>query len=159
MADDNKYNCGQIIPSSCVPYTGKDLTFVSSVNQIKCDDNINDVIFRIDEALKKLIDGNNFTSLNKNCLDFNPATITNVELHQIEIDEICLSKGKITALEQQLQNLNIGVEIINITLPLCLQGAAAPCATGTNQYQLIALLNLFASKLCDHETRISNLES
>lgn len=156
---DNFCNCGPIIPSSCVPYTGPDLTILSGDSQLKCDANINDAIKAIDAAVKKLIDGNDLTELDKDCLDFDPATVTPAQLHQLEITQICLNKGAITALQNQLNNLNIGTEVVTITLPACLLPLAAPCAVGTNQYQLISLLMLFANMLCDHETRISNLES
>ena len=159
MSSFNKCNCGPTLPSTCIFYTGPDLTFVSEDNQLECDATIDDVIVKIDEALKKLIDGNDLTGLDKDCLDFDPATITPAQLHQIEITQICLNAGAITALQTQLNNLDIGTEVITITLPDCLQPLAAPCAVGTNQYQLINLLTLFANMLCDHETRISNLES
>jgi len=154
---DTKYNCGQIVSSSCVPYTGNTLNFPVTADQLSCDANINDVISVVDKYVKKLVDGDNLTSLDKNCLDFNPAIITPAQLHQIEINEICLLKGQYTSLSDQFNNLNIGTEVVTIALPTCLQSGAAPCATGPNQYQFIVLLNLFASKLYNHETRITNL--
>lgn len=158
--NDSKYNCGNIIPSACVPFTGKALTFPLAPDVITdCAPNINDVIFVIDKYIKKLVDGNNLTTLDKGCLDFVPATITPAQLHQIEITNICLLKGQVEALQEQLNTLNIGSEIITINLPSCLQPLASPCVIGTNQYQLISILNIFAAKLCDLETRISNLES
>lgn len=158
MSDKKKYNCGQIVPSSCVPFTGKDLTFVTDEDQLTCDANINDVIEKIDAALKVLVDANNFSTLVKNCLDFDPATVTAVELHQLEINTLCLHKGQIESLQTQFNEWNIGTEVLGINLG-CLTPAAADCAVAANQYQLIALLQLFAAKLCDHETRITNLES
>lgn len=152
-----KDNCGPITTSCCIPFTGKDLTIVAA-NTLKCDANIDDVIFQIDKVLKSLADANDLTGLIKHSLDFDPATITPAELHQVEIDAIDILQGKVTSLETQLANLNIGAEVITIDLPTCLEEDASPCATGTNQYQLIAILNLFAAKLCDHESRILNLE-
>ena len=159
MSFNPKCNCGQILPSSCVPFSGKDLTFVTEDNQLECDASIDDVIFKIDAALKKLIDGNDLTGLDKECLEFDPATITPAALHQFEITQICLNKASIEALQTQFNNLNIGTSIITIDLPDCLEADAAPCAVGVNEYQLINLLILFANMLCDHETRISNLEA
>jgi len=159
MAAFNKCNCGPTLPSTCMFYTGPDLTFVSEDDQLDCDATIDDIIVKIDEALKILIDGNDLTELDKQCLDFDPATITPAQLHQIEINKICENTAAILAVQEQINTLDIGTEIITIDLPDCLEAGAAPCAAGINQYQLINLLILFANMLCDHETRISNLES
>lgn len=160
MANNSKYNCGNILASSCVPFTGANLTFLSEADLelFPCDANINDVIFYIDKYLKKLVDGNDFTDLDKDCLDFDPATIDAKGLHQIEITEICLMKGQIEALQTMVEDLNIGAETVTIDLG-CLTPDAAECAVAVNTYTLQSILQLFASKLCDHETRISNLEA
>ena len=160
MGKNSKYNCGNILASSCVPFTGTALTFLSTADleAFPCDANINDVVFYIDKYLKKLVDGNDFTGLDKDCLDFDPATIDAKGLHQIEITEICTMKGQIEALQTMVEDLNIGAEEVTIDLG-CLTPDAEACATGTNIYTLQSILQLFAAKLCDHETRISNLES
>lgn len=160
MAVDSKYNCGSILPSSCIPYTGKDLTILALPTDLSCDANLNDVIEKLDIAIKTLMVSNDFTGLTpiEDCIEFNPATVTASQLHALEIAKICELAGELTALQEQLNNLDIGTELITITLPLCLEPLAAPCASAPNEYQLITLLNLFASMLCDHETRISNLE-
>lgn len=155
-----KYNCGSILPSSCIPFTGKDLTILVAPDELACDANLNDVIEKLDKAVKKLMASNDFTSLEpvEDCFEFDPATVTAAQLHAQEIEKLCIHEGQITALQEQLNDLNIGNEIVTIALPSCLQPLAAPCAVGINEYQLISLLMLFANKLCDHETRISNLE-
>jgi hypothetical protein len=157
---NSKYNCGTILPSSCIPFSGKDLTILITPDELSCDANINDVIEKIDIAVKKLMDSNDFTALEpiEDCLEFDPATVTAKELHELEIQKLCTHEAEILALQNQLNDLDIGNEIITIDLPACLEAGAAPCAVGTNEYQLISLLMLFANKLCDHETRITNLE-
>jgi hypothetical protein len=159
MPCDAKDTCGQTISSSCSFYVGPDLTFVTPEDQVKCDSTVTDVIIKIDKYLKILVDGNNLTDLDKDCLDFDPATVTPAELHQIEITAICVNKGNIESLQEQFETLNIGIETIEIDLPACLKPLAAPCEVGTNTYQLITLLTLFANMLCDHEARITALES
>jgi len=160
MPKISKYNCGNVIPSSCVPFTGKDLTFLSEedLELFPCDANINDVIFYIDKYLKVLVDGNNFTELDKDCFDFDPLTIDAKGLHQLEITKICLLEGRVTAVEDQLADLNIGAETLVIDL-LCLTPDAEACAVATNTYTLQSILQLFVAKLCDHETRILELEA
>lgn len=150
--------CGTTLASSCVFYTGKDFTFVDVNDQLTCDASVSDAFEKVDKYLKELIDGNNFTALTPDCLSFNPATVTAKDLHQLEITEICLLKGQVTTLTNSVNNLNIGNEVITINLG-CLTDDASSCAVATNQYQLITLLTLFANKLCEFETRISNLES
>lgn len=156
---DPKYNNGIIVPDSAVPYTGPNLTFLSEEDQIKCDATIKDVIKKFDETVKILKDGNNLTELDKDALVFDPFTVTPTTLHQVEITAISLNKANIETLNERLNTLNIGDEIISITLPPCLKPVASPCEVDENKYKLIALLNIFATMLCDNETRISDLES
>lgn len=160
--DFSKYNCGTIISSNCVPFTGVDLTILlglSEADQLPCNANINDVINKLDVAIKKLIDSNDLTELDANCLDFDPATITPKELHQIEINKICEHNSLIATLQDTINNLEIGDESITIILPDCLQASIADCEEAENTYQLKVLLLLLANKLCNHETRITNLEA
>jgi len=157
--NNSKYNCGQIIASSCVPFTGPELTFPKAADQLDCDANINDVIFTIDSYLKVLVDGNDFTALDKGCLDFNPATVSAKQLHQLEITNICILLGQTEALQTQFDEFNVGAHPVTITLPGCLTADAAPCLTGVNTYTLLSLLNLYAAKICDLESRLSTLES
>jgi hypothetical protein len=151
-------NCGTIIASSCVHFTAKDFTFMKEVDALECNASVSDAFDLINKYLKPLVDGNDFTGLDKDCLDFDPATIDAKGLHQLEITEICLLKSQIEALQTQINNLNIGNEVIAINLQ-CLTPDAAPCAVAPNQYQLISILNVLVSKICEFETRISNLES
>jgi hypothetical protein len=157
--NDSKYTCGIIVPATCSPFQKK-LSFVEPADQLKCDSSVYDALLVFDKYMKKLVDGNNLTTLDYDCFeDINPLTITPAQLHQKEMTDICLLKGQVEALTEQLNDLNIGNEVIEVTLPECLQADIAPCAVGPNSYQLINLIVLFANKLCDLETRISNLES
>lgn len=151
------YDCGIIVPSSCVPFSGENLTIRSGDTQLKCDASINDVILEFDKDIKILNDANDFSELEPGCFDFDPETITNFELHQLEVAKICEHDQSIEDLQTLNEEFQVGDEIVTINLG-CLTPEAASCAIGTNQYQLKALLALFASKLCNHETRISNLE-
>lgn len=156
---NKKRKCGgPIVNSVCVSYDGPTLTFLREEDELDCNASVADVIEKIDEYLKELLDSNDFTGLTPGSFDFDPATVTASELHQLELDKLDELAGQIEALQTQIEGLNIGNEVITITLPSCLTGDAAPCATGTDQYQLISLLTLFANKICDHETRITNLE-
>lgn len=150
--------CGTVLASSCVHYTGKDFTFNKPADALECNASVSDAFELVDKYLKPLVDGNDFTGLDKDCLDFDPLTIDAKGLHQLEITEICLLKSQLTALQTQFNDLNIGTEVIAINLQ-CLTPDAAPCAVSPGQYQLIAVLNVIVSKICELETRISNLES
>lgn len=157
--NNTKRNCGQFIASSCVPFTGPQLTFPKTIDLLDCDSNLNDVVYTIDQYLQPLVSGNDFTLLQKGCLDFVPATVSAKQLHQLEITNICLLLGQTEALQEQFDEFNIGTHEITITLPECLTASAAPCLTSPNTYQLISLLNLYAAKICDLETRLQTLES
>lgn len=153
-----KGTCGTVLASSCVHFTGKDFTFMKEVDALECNASVSDAFDLVNKYMKILVDGNDFTELDKDCLDFDPLTIDAKGLHQLEITKICFLKGQVDALTTQFNDLNIGEEIVTLNLG-CLTPDAAACAVGTNQYQLISILQLFASKLCEFETRISNLES
>lgn len=151
--DQQKYNCGLVIPSSCVPYTGTDLTFLSSPTLLSCNANINDVIGLMDTALHTLIVGNTLTGLNPRCLIFNPAVITPAGLHQVEIDKICGLDASLTTLTTQVNNLNVGSMQIAINLQ-CLTPAASPCLTPPNFYSLLSILNVMISEICALKTAV-----
>lgn len=151
--DTLKYKCGLVVPSSCVPYTGTDLTFLVTPDLLPCNANIDDVISLMDAAIKKLIDGDNLTVLNVRCLTFDPATITPAQLHQIEIDQICGLQASLTTLTDQVNALNIGTMPIQINLQ-CLTPAAAACLTPPNTYTLLAVLNTMISEICALKTAV-----
>lgn len=151
--DTQKYNCGMILPSSCIPFTGSDLTCISSPTLLSCNANINDVIGLIDGVVKKLVDGDNLTTLNVRCLSFDPATVTPVQLHQVEIDKICGIDSSLTALTEQVNALNVGSMQIAIDLQ-CLASAASPCLTPPNLYPLLSVLNVMISEICALKTAV-----
>ena len=145
--DQQKFQCGIVVPSSCVPYTGGDLTSISSPSLLGCNANMNDVIKLLDGVLTLQVSGNDLTGLNPLCLDFDPDTITPKGLHQIEITEICALEAQLTTLQDQVNALNIGTMPIQINMQ-CLTSASAACLTPPNTYQLIAVLNTMLTEIC-----------
>lgn len=153
-----KHKCGTILGSYCVPHAGPDLTFLPEGETLECNASIADVIVKINAALTMLVDGFKFSELEIDCLELED-DFTHIELHQAEISKICENAASIAGLQEQFNDWDISEEVITIDLPECLEEASEPCAVGTNQYQLINLLMAMANKICDLETRISNLES
>jgi hypothetical protein len=151
--DQKKYNCGQILASSCIPYTGKDLVFLTDPTLLTCNANINDVFGLMDGALSTLISGNDLTELNPRCLEFDPTTITPAELHQVEIDKICGLDSSLTTLIQTVNNLDIATMLIAIDLQ-CIAPAASPCLTPPTTYELIAVLNVMVGEICALKTAV-----
>ena len=145
--DQQKYQCGLVIPSSCVPYTGSDLTSISSPSLLACNANMNDVIGLLDGVLATLVSGNNLTTLNPLCLTFDPATITPKALHQLEITNICGLQASLTSLTTQVNELNIGTMPIAINMQ-CLTAAVSACLTPPDTYPLISVLNAMLSEIC-----------
>lgn len=160
MLTSSKYKCGQIIASSCVPFSGKGLTFLSEVEteNFPCDANINDVFYYIDKYIKILKDNNDFSDFEVDCIDFDPATVTSKDLHKLELENICVLKGQVKTLNDYVADFNIGNEHITINLG-CLTPEMAECTVATNVYTLQSILQLFASKICDFEQRLETLES
>jgi hypothetical protein len=146
-----RYSCGTIVPSQCVPYTGKDLSFLTTDQQPDCDANIDDVFDLISTAILNIQTAINLTNLNNQCLTGVPTDVDVKGMFQIEIDKICGIDAALTALTTIVNAWNISTQLVNIDLQ-CLSAAAAPCQVGTNTYTLISILNLFRSEICTIKT-------
>lgn len=151
--DTSKYKCGNIVPSSCVPYTGPDLTILADPTTLACNANINDVFTIFDTTVKGILTGIDLTGLNPRCLTFTPATVTMAQLSQVQIDKICSLDSQVTTLTTLINDLDIGSEQITIDL-LCLTPAAAACQTAANTYSLLAVLNTMLNEICALKTAV-----
>ncbi len=165
MWTDKKRYKGAIVSSSNVQYSGPDLTFIiDEDDQIKCDSNLNEVIKAIDTSLKALVDGNDFSEVDFDCyaddvqeiLEEN-GEVTAKDLVQILFNKACIQKGQIEALQTQFNDWDITTEVIELDLG-CLTPESADCEVAEHNYQLLTLFQIIFSKLCDHETRITDLE-
>lgn len=141
-----KFKCGSIIPSSCVPFTGKDLSFLIEEEQIACDANMNDVVEKISDAIKDIEESIDLSEHTSSCMDFDQPLLVK-EVLQEHDDKLCEVDAAIATLQGQFDGLNIANEQITIDLG-CLASAASPCQVATNTYTLIAILNLFRSEIC-----------
>jgi hypothetical protein len=147
-----KFTCGNIIPSSCVPFTGKDLKFLSVEEQPACDANIDDVFDKISIAIDNLKQATDMATQTLTCGTL-PVTKSVKTVLQAHADKICALNAVVTALQTQLASLDIANELITINLG-CLSASAAPCQQGTNTYSLISILALFASEICAIKTEL-----
>lgn len=142
----SRYSCGSIIPSECVPYTGKKLKFLADDAQPACDANINDVFDKLSIAIDSLNKTIDVSSINKQCLVV--PTGTNIKgLAQIQIDKICAIDAKIEALKTQVNSSILGESLVTVDLK-CLSSAASPCQVSTNTYKLNAILSILAVEIC-----------
>jgi len=145
MAKHN-YSCGSIIPSSCVPYTGSKLKFLSDDEQPECDDNINDVITKIGDAIDAIKKATDVATHSMPCVTLSSAKTVSTVL-QDHSDKICALNASISALAEQLASFNAATELVTIDLG-CLSAGASPCEVNTNTYTIISLLNLFKTEIC-----------
>jgi hypothetical protein len=141
-----KFKCGSIIPSSCVPFTGKDLSFLTEEEQVACDANINDVIEKISDAIKDIEESIDLSEHTSSCMEFDEPILVKDVLQEHD-SKICELDAAIATLQGQLDGLNIANELVTIDLG-CLASAASPCQVSTNTYTLIAILNLFRTEIC-----------
>lgn len=142
-----RYSCGNIVPSQCVPYTGKDLAFLTTDEQPDCDANIDDVFDLVSTAILNIQTAINLTNLNNQCLTGVPTNVDVKGMFQIHTDFICGLDAALSALTTIVNAWNISTQLVVIDLQ-CLSSAAAPCQVGTNTYSLISILNLFRSEIC-----------
>lgn len=151
---DNRETCTNVVPSSCVPYTGYLSDAVKTSEEFEeCKPNINDVF----KALQKLIDqikaslGDN-KNLDKLCLDFDPETVTQEELNQIYITELCNLKTLIPDAETGIDPSTI---LLAIDL-LCLQD---PSCEPQETYTLIQVLTKLITGYCNLLARVTAIEN
>lgn len=141
-----RYGTGQIFPSSSVLFTGELPQFISA-DDVPCDANLDEIIKEMNDKLQDLLDSNDFTELDKKCLDFNPETVKAKELHQKEIDKICSIDAQLSQLIQDVDNLNIGSQHITIDLK-CLKPEGDPCEISQDTYTLLSVLNILVNEIC-----------
>lgn len=141
-----KFTCGSIVPSACVPYSGKDLAFLTTEEQPCCDANLDDVIDLIGDAIKDLEDNTDVSNHTLGCLSVT-GDLTLKKLDQAQTDKICALDAQLSALTEQFNDLDIAQEHITIDLG-CLNSVGSPCQIATNTYTLISILTLFKSEIC-----------
>lgn len=149
---NTKFKCGSIIPSACVPYTGKDLSFLDTDEQPECDANINDVFSLMSDAIKDIKDSIDLSENTSECLTL-PITRTVKGVLQLHDDKICEIDASLEALQSIFDSLDIGSEHITMDLG-CLSSAASQCAVSTNTYTLISILTTFKNAICALNTAV-----
>lgn len=147
-----QYSCGDLIASSCIPFTGKDLSFLDGGDQIACDAFLNDVIEEISDAIDIIQTKSDVSTLTASCITFtSPRTVKSV--FQDYGTKICVLNASLTALTTQVNNLDISTELITLNLG-SLAAAAAPCLVSANTYTLVSILQLFANEIIAIKTEI-----
>ena len=148
---DNRETCGTLLPSSCIPYTG--VVNESVQEGLPCRPNINDVI----KNIQNLIDGikaslGDNTTLDENCLTFNPSSVTQAGLNQIFIDEICSLKEAVAALQEPVDpdTLMVAINLLCLIDPSC---------DPQTEYSLTEILVKLVTAYCDLLTRVTNIEN
>jgi hypothetical protein len=149
---DNRETCGnQLVPTSCLPYTG----YVSDTikDLLHCRQNANDVFknlqILIDDIKKGLGDN---TKLDATCFDFNPSEDSQQQLNQELLSKVCDLSDKV----EQLINDQINPDLIKLAVNLlCLDDAGCEPKT---EYTLTELITKLIAKYCDLATRVTNLE-
>jgi hypothetical protein len=142
-----RFSCGKVTPSACVPWTGGDLSFLADDAQPDCDSSINDIVALIDTAITNIQTAIDLTSQNNQCLSSVPTDVDVKGLFQIHTNTICGLSASLATLQETVAAWNVSTQLITIDLG-CLSSAAAPCQQGSNTYQLISILSLFASEIC-----------
>lgn len=150
-----KYTCGVPIASGCITYTAELPNFIPS-DSVSCDANLDEILEKYGDKIDEILENSDLTDLFPGCFTFNPETVKTKELHQIELTELCNHKSRITALEGDLNSLDIGSKSITIDLG-CLASAASPCQQSPNTYSLLSILLTLVNKVCELEQQIADL--
>lgn len=148
---DNRESCSSPLPSGCVPYTGYVSDTISE--DLICRPNINDVFKILQDSIDKINKnlGDN-TTLDKNCLtDANIPTITQAQLNQIFINQLCTLNAKFGT-----SGADIDPNLISLTVSLlCLE---SPSCEPKTAYTLPEIINKLITNYCSLLTRIQKIE-
>lgn len=150
---DGRFNCPDTMSSACIDFTGK--VSLSIKDKIACKPNLNDIL----EELQKIVDtmkqslGDN-RLLEKNCFEFNSLLITQEELNQLLLDKLC-------ELQTAIANIGTGLTLdaANIIMEIDLMCVESGLCTPLVQYTLADILHKMVTKICNHETRITAIET
>lgn len=151
LSYDNRETCVAPLPSSCVPYTGE-INDIIKADLPLCKPNINDIF----KSLQTLIDkiqkslGDNKT-LDKECLTFAPATVTQKELNQIFVDELCEIKTILGTIDGGIDpaTIKLAVDLLCLIEPLC---------EPKEEYTLTEIITKLVAAYCSLLTRVTNIE-
>jgi len=111
-----------------------------------CDVNVTDVLDLTTAEIDRINGGIDLTTLNKRCYDFDPATGDLKGLNQEHIDKVCALEANLETLQETVDNLDIGTELVTVDLG-AMTPITNPCSPTTNQYTLFYVLQVFADKL------------
>lgn len=151
LSYDNRETCTTLLPSSCIPYTGYISPSIEA--DIKCRPNINDIIKAIQDLIDKIKAGlGDNTTLDEKCLSFDPATVTQSQLNQIFITELCTIKDLIADLPTTVDpnTINIAINLLCLIDPLC---------TPQTTYTLTEILIKLVTAYCNLLTRVQTIEN
>lgn len=138
-------SCGAQMPSNCVSFQGRQPSFIADAD-FPCTVTLTDVIDQISTRIENLLDVTDLTGLNKQCLNFDPATIKAKGLFQILTDTTCSLKARIETLEDTVDDLNLDSQLVTVDLGE-LTPINNPCSPNTNSYTLFYVLNVLANAI------------
>lgn len=146
---DKRDNCGTTVSSSCVPYTGSDLSSFDK-EQLPCNPNLNDIVKELDSIIVTLKNATSITDVSVECLDnCNCETLTIKSLFEIIISKLCDTIEKVKILETSYSN--IGMAEINVDLS-CFDN---PCFNSqSNNHTILEILTLLLTEVCTLKTKI-----
>lgn len=145
-------NCGDAIPSSCVPFTGDKPSFIAEID-FPCDVNLDDIIKQFAITIQSVLDAINLKLTNKRCLDYDPATATVKDVIQLENDKLCALQAQLDTLLDGFNDLDISTKLVTLDLK-CLTPVNNPCSLNANQYSLFYILSTLVNEVCAIKTNL-----
>lgn len=141
-------NCGTVISSHCVDYTGEDLTSLDKgVDQ--CDLSVSEVIENFDIELKKVKDGLDTKKLVRLCISSIDKEDTPIIIINKLISEICSLNKDLKEVKSKYEELDILASSVNIDSD-CLSNVY--CASdGT----LKSLLTKMIGEICQLKSQVN----
>lgn len=154
LSYDNRETCINVVSSSCVPYTGYiSAAAIATTNIPECKPNINDLFKAIQTLIDKINTGiGNNTTLDKKCLTISVPTVTQKELNQLYIDELCAIKAQLALLGGPIDpsTIELAINMLCLTDPTCDLNPT---------YTLDVILTRLVNAYCGLLTRVTAIET
>lgn len=148
LSYDNRETCVNLVPSSCVPYTG----YISDTikDSLPCRPNVNDVLKKLQELIDTIQGNVGDPSTLNSCLDL-PDGVTYAQLIQIIFNEICAIKTVLTDLPTapDPDTITFAIDILCLLDPSC---------TPQTSYTLTEIILKLITAYCSLSARVKTLE-
>jgi hypothetical protein len=148
----DKYSCGLIVPSCCVPWVGGQI--VSDTTVVDCYTSTEEIIQRIDKAINTLQKSLDISQIKQTAdYKFIAGKDTWASMASIFLADLTALKYSLSVIQTQFNSFNIG----NITISVDLKCFAGTTCNGAN-ITIAQCFEIIFQKMCEMLTRLNEID-